>query len=345
MSADFQTSLILAWGHLRELEMQLSLSLADKRAIYLDLNHWINLREVVGCSEYAKPEYARILELLRSLRTDGRIFCPLSSPIVEELMNVPESRRNASAEVMDEISLGVCIRFSRNLACREWRSHVWKVVEPTSSRRRFPIWTRIAFWAGQDDQFKAASFWENTGIDPYEWLKWRWSRTTQEIAEEPFFTPMPTSLVKALVTNTNDSQERAAALRTTFEEYWSRQKLALLHAFKDDFFVEPLPPDVTSLPTSIFSSFVDSGDPWILPSLQVRAKIVAALMRSEKIVDPNDLLDYDHASAAIPHADAFFCDRRTAALLNSKDLDLGRVYQTKILWQPSEIIAYLESLS
>src|SRR5688572_24517113 len=51
--------------------------LTGRKLLYLDTNHWINLRHVVLKSPSEKPLYRDILGSLLKLRREGRICCPI----------------------------------------------------------------------------------------------------------------------------------------------------------------------------------------------------------------------------------------------------------------------------
>jgi hypothetical protein len=105
MSIEFSTTLILAWGCLQDRERQLASSLQNKTAVYLDTNHWLGLRKAVLGDSAADQNYAAIYARLRDLRRKQIVFCPLSTPLAEELMRqhpqpgYPDTRR-ATAELM-----------------------------------------------------------------------------------------------------------------------------------------------------------------------------------------------------------------------------------------------------
>lgn len=92
--------------------------------IYLDQNIWINLEE---------GKHQDVLTLLKALKARGRIVCPLSFSLVEELFNQPtQELRQRRAKLMDELSGGITVRDSK---IRE-RTEVRSIFE-TSERAGF----------------------------------------------------------------------------------------------------------------------------------------------------------------------------------------------------------------
>src|SRR5438309_5303509 len=58
---------------------------AGKLIVYLDLKYWINLRKVILGQE-SDPRYPPLLELLRHIVREGKVVCPLSFWVFEELL-------------------------------------------------------------------------------------------------------------------------------------------------------------------------------------------------------------------------------------------------------------------
>jgi hypothetical protein len=82
-----------------------------------------------------------------------------------------------------------------------------------------------------------------------------------------------------------------------------------------------------------------------MPSFQIVAGAGAAIAAKGRRTRPNDALDMVHAAVAIPYCDAFFCDNPMANLFREKPLEYQKAYETTILSQPTEIAAYLDSIS
>jgi hypothetical protein len=342
-----QDGLVAQRKRLDQFETELAAKIATKITIYLDTNHWVNLRHVFLQRPTAKPEYGEALTLLQSLVSHGIACCPVSSSIFEELMKQSDlDTRRATAKLMDTLSGGVCLQFLLKLARREWRHNVWQVVLGAPALRSFPVWTGAGFWAAQDDLLRDISFW----VDKPEgsiaaWVDLTWSMGFEAAQGIPDFTPVPDSMIDDFVALMNDAHERAKAALASFDEIRRRVKVDLLDALKDDFFNEPLPdPKPDMLPTTIFSAFVDEHDPWILPPLQIYASVAAAVMKSNRVVRRNDALDFTHAASAIPYCSAFFCDNPMKHFLTCAPLALDKAYGTRILGSPDEMLAYLKQI-
>lgn len=331
-------------ARLDALESELAATIAQKKIIYLDTNHWVHMQGVVLGRTAAKREYVELLSLLERLVTQGSICCPVSSSMFEELMKQSDTAtRRVTAKLMDRLSQRVCLQFFLKLTQREWRQNVWNVILGDHHKHAFPVWTMAGFWAGQDDLLCKPDFWVGKSNDFITtWIGTMWSLGFEDVQALPDFKPVPDDMVNAFVASMNDAHERAKARLVSFDELRGREKFNLLRGLKDYLFGEPLPAlESEMLPTKIFSSFVDEHNPKILPPLQIYASISAAVMRSNRTIRSHDAFDFIHAATAIPYCDAYFCDNPMKRFFTEKPLELDKVYDTTILSQPDEIIDYL----
>ena len=352
MNIEFTTALILAWGSLQERERQLASSLQNKSAVYLDTNHWVNIRKVLLKDITANQEYAAIYARLQYLRKKDLIFCPLSTPLAEELMRqepkpgYPDTRR-ATAELMDELSGGICLRTCTNLLCQEWYRFLWRNAIAAIGVPSLSVWTRAGFWSGVESILERSDLWDpNLPPEaPMHWLNLTWNETFVDLANRRDFKRRPDSMVDEFLQLTNNSTRRENARQVDFEEVRFRERTSLFHAMKDDFSETHLPPGTTKdRLKDLIATAASTNDPSILPSLHVVSSISAALLQSPKVINSHDLLDHTHATAALPYCEAFFCDGPTAHLVTTKPLQLAQTYDTKVFSKPADILAYLNTL-
>src|ERR1700744_5314713 len=59
---------------------------AGYKKVYLDTLFWINLRDAVGKSPNRKHEYEQLLAVLKNKVKTGKIICPFSSVLFDELL-------------------------------------------------------------------------------------------------------------------------------------------------------------------------------------------------------------------------------------------------------------------
>jgi hypothetical protein len=92
-------------SYVRTKQLELAATMAERKAVYLDVKFWIILRDV-AMGERDKE----LLRLLRELVHDGNIFCPISDIIFIELLKKTDLKcRQVVADLIDEMSLGVSL--------------------------------------------------------------------------------------------------------------------------------------------------------------------------------------------------------------------------------------------
>jgi hypothetical protein len=74
---------------------------AGRRSVFLDTNCWIEM------ADEANDVACRVRDRLRELVSSGRIFCPLSWGLLEELFNQTGESLKRTARLMEELSMNV----------------------------------------------------------------------------------------------------------------------------------------------------------------------------------------------------------------------------------------------
>ncbi len=92
-----------------ERQLKLGHAIAGRSKIYLDTRFWIIARDVLAgtCTGAAER---KLFHFLRRGVSAGRLVCPISESVVLEVMKQADrSSRQLTAEVIDELSLGISL--------------------------------------------------------------------------------------------------------------------------------------------------------------------------------------------------------------------------------------------
>lgn len=331
---------------------ELQSALAGKKLLYLDTNHWINLRHVVLNSPMERPGYRAILGLLQKLQNDGRVCCPFSFLLFLELMKQSDpNTRIHTARIMDQLSDGVCFQFPLEMARLELRQHVMKSLPGIkSSNLGAWVWTKVGFLGGELIPTITVLPEKTNWLIQKAWIDLMWVvRLEQMLSSLDSFSHAEDFWERyAAASNADAVFYRSSKL--PYEEVLQREKALLIRKLIADelqpicqemWDVFPQCRDVSNLhrlPEADYS-------PWVLPSLQICAGINAADMLSTMKFDAHDLLDFQHAAMAIPYCDALFCDNPLATRLRNKPCQFGQIYGKTILGNAQEIFEFLTQLS
>jgi hypothetical protein len=321
---------------------ELATTLASKRLIYLDINHWINLRHVWLQSSLARPVYEEIVKRLNSLAEQEVVICPLSSPIFEELMKQTDSlSRAATANLMEVFSRGICVRAFKDAFCEQWRNY--SAGQLRSGNNSYGSMTKIGFWVPTTVLKRIfctpeiENIWENVCVD----LRWNVTLDDyQRLAglgdagrqEEPSFLAKWRGLPDAHRSLKRSFPELVKACRGDVVEEYSKELRG--------------PGDKNGTHSSLQSSklILETEAYGRLPCCEIAAGMCAAQVFRGSRIRENDVYDFLHASAGIPSCEAYFCDGPMERLLRRKPLELDTHFDAKIRSRPEELLSYLDSI-
>ena len=339
---------ITAFDHVRSKKRLLYEWLSTKKKIYLDTCYWINILHARQKSRRSIPIYGPIADLLEDLRERDIVVCPASFPLVTEIFKQgdPVTRRQ-SAELIDKLSCGVCLQNPTRIIELEFINSFERLIFGDDiSQDAYAYWTKIFFFAGEG-LLKP----KTQPVDPSKMrllqkltfdVNWEISFADLVNIIGNFSPPLDHLAQWAHERNHNRINEG----RKSFAEARTEEMASILNQ------VMPLLRDVFDY---IQERCRRSGkrkedvptprpDPTFAPSIQILGNAFAVMRSSPRRYDPNDYIDFEHGSLALPYCDAFFCDRRLFNILTEKPLELHRVYAAKISHKPEDVLAYLQNL-
>lgn len=327
--------------------------------VYLDTNHWIQLRDVHRGTKENK-NYARLLQLLRQLSKSHKIAVPVSDQLVTELCNQADlATRRATASIVDELSGGVTIvgsSWRTVLEVRQWVESSLHKADPLPLQN---VWTSLPHALQSHD-------WTPDCTDPA--LLAAWSKAVEDTCDILRLTDLLPSLdsvtfdvseaqalADALTANKPASDQGPATFPAMFQQEADRylemilpkmqqevikdlENLAAQHNLADDDLVDAI--------KRIFKAQNRSRThPQALPGLRIIAGCVSRIStepdRKFKHGDPADIL---HAYAAIPYCNIFLTDSSMRHLVTSTPTDLSSLYDCTVLDDPEAAVEHLQDL-
>ena len=333
-------------GKLHTLQSQV----AQKKIVYLDVCHWINLRHVWLQSAQARPIYEQVLACLTRLTKREAVLCPLSMPIFEELMKQDDPRsRAATANLMDIFSQGVSLMsFEDSFAVQCLTALSAEADGGPVDRNSI---SKIGFWFGEEQARTAwwspdlEEVWDHVSIDL------RWAMTVcdcQKFTARGFVHHQDrkhlfekwTELPGQQKTSPKPFWELSKACRSDVVADYVAQILSRVEAILG----ERQPEEVRASVLNIAQAMVDSRDYGRIPCCEVVAGMCAARVFGGGKIRSNDIFDFLHASVGIPSSDAYFCDGPMEHLVRSKVLRLDEHFGVKVHSKPEDLLNYLNAL-
>lgn len=136
-------------AHVRKRRIALGEWVVARKRIYLDQRFWIDLRKV-ALGPRTDPENVSLLDILRRRVANDEIICPISEPVFAELMKQQDrSTRRATAQLIDELSRGVCLGPERERAGTELAHFLYlNGRQGTTSPRNVLVWSKLSYVLG-----------------------------------------------------------------------------------------------------------------------------------------------------------------------------------------------------
>jgi hypothetical protein len=306
-------------GHFRS-------QLAGRQAVYLDINHWIEL-EKVAAGTSGNAAYVALLGLLRDKVSARVLFCPTSASLLMELakQNNPVTRA-ATARLMDALSAGAALMADDDLVTLE----VGELLDAALAKRtliapRDQVWMPVgcvaadvippAFPAALTPQMRQriekihfdnlleVSAEALAGMhEPHDRSTWMdLAKTLNEgtAAHQHEIGGFDDLLLAELIGTVEASARMVAG---SLDDFRTRHGLPATLSLRS--------PQWLRLIALALRQNVDARA--AVPSLFVRAGLHALLRwnRTQKF-KPNDIFDFAHAAGAIGYSDVFITERRS----------------------------------
>lgn len=340
-------------GRQRDLEKILQ----GKTPVYLDMNFWISMRDVVSGVETGAAEIALLNALRYGVRA-GKIFCPVTAETIEELTKQNVESMAKTMNLIEVLSLGVAMvpRAERvAIEFQDFMATAWPTARPPTRS----IWTAFAFAFGYED------------LDPQ--IKGLVVDDSLVCAlAEKAWNAQPSVLARTLESNAFEARVRSEATAkylneqnalhveevNNFETAWKIEVKGVCSLMEDIVHQEILriadtegravnrvSRETARLVSQMMAFSLQSPtNRRKFGSLYVPAVIHAAFRAERRKIKANDIYDFHHAAAALPYCAAFFTDGPLRTLLTSGHTALDREYRVRVVSKASEALEVLKSL-
>lgn len=343
---------------------ELSVQLTAKKAIFLDTKGWVHLRQAA----FGDPTCATwlpVLELLRQLTASQQIFCPVSFTTVIEVLKQSDDRtREATANLLDELSLGIgfCAPDEQIIIEVDRQARI----KTGSPERDLSVWTRTCL-TFMRDRLLDMKFSLPEQFPLFEaCFNEVWNTPISKFIKNLGHTP--TENLTATVARLNSDNEAHRDEIKTFNALLESECIGAARFASRLTHTSVRPHIARKLAASGLSRFLaESPDEeletqaviaWVvealqtvegrlqLPSLFTYAAIHAQIrwMRTQKLRD-NDLPDHAQVGQAIGYCDALLLDRATRNVVVAPQIRLDQLYGTRIMTTPEEFSTYLQGLA
>lgn len=344
-------------AHIGKCCQALSDDLAGRTAVYLDFRFWVIAREVRSGIR-TDPRERKLVHYLERLTRRGHIFCPISATIFLELMKIgDDARRQATLEVIEELSLGVSLMPEPERTEDELEAVIRWSLEPNATT--LPrVWTRLAYTMGNfhvsDDRFPPdiqlaiqKAFFDHVWQQPLAAVAESLNRSEFDMTRD----------MTALADKLNEGNRNHQAKMSSFVSVLSEelrgvaevaepilaQIIARLGGLAPD---AERPEETRRTAVNLVHGILEGEHRSRLPTIHVHA-CLCALFRWEyrsKTMTGNDLFDFGHAAAALGYCDAFFTEAGITRSIGHQRLKLDQLYDCVVTNDVDAALGFLRSL-
>lgn len=351
---------------LKALGVSLGAALEERDAIYLDTCFWIHLRDAQRGG--GDPRAVVLLAGLREAVGMGRAFCPISESTVFELLKQTDPvSRTETAQIMDELSLGVAILGGQERMTTELAHFIHGHAPPPFAKELHPlrhlVWTRGLGVMGirvppldglerevalEIQRGFVDEMWNRASLSDIAASQWSWPEGDDDFSD----------LTGQL---NRDVAAHQAELRSFQHAY--RIEAAGAADIGGDMAMEIVADmaarhgQATAAAGS--QAWLEAQRSWRgllaealrkgpsrhqLRSMHVAAALHAAIRwNAGQQFDSNDIYDIEHAGAALAHCQAFFTERPLWQVVTAGNVGLDRMFECKVVWKLDDAVAYVES--
>lgn len=351
--------------YVRSRHIDLGQEVKKRTAVYLDQRYWIIIRDAT-LNRRTDTESVTLAHLLRGLIRGGKVFCPISESVFIELLKHGDlDTRRATAEIIDDLSLGVTL-IPENKRVGTELAHLFKsYVSPDSV---YPltwlVWSKLSYVL---DVVHPTS----TAFDPEEELVIQkaffdhmWDIRLTEIVDVLGEHPVPPTNLDAIAKRINEENVGHSNQIRSYKDTYLAEIAGVLSVYIDTVraILEQMYLREVGVPANADDRAVKKIDQELLvffvqmfrkseiakrlPTIHIQASCHAAVRWDKKRrLKGNDSYDFHHAAAALAYCDVFLTEGSLRNLLTSKHIAMDRMFGCKIISDIFEAVDYLKKYS
>ena len=339
--------------------LSLSAEVLPLTRIYLDTKYWLKFRDV-SLGRDNCPVLKELLGKIRNGCGQRKLICPVSyAALIELFRQEDRDTRNATAELMDELSGGVCLLVPHHLLGVELDCLLRATI--FDDRKWYTpkelVWTKVGYWVGEctltesflpqdvstaiqkamDDvicELKVVDLANNrppscnSTRTEYEYVADLLTKMKKEMPHAPnnFKSVFLTELDGLLDVNHEVLEEVMAGV---CHEMGHEGEISREDKTEGGAFVKKL----------IWNAYRLKKLSNHLPQLHIGASLHAIVrMDAKRKYNANDFEDFRHAGSALPYCDIFLTEKYLRHLLCSNPLNMDSLYKTSIAVNAAEAL-------
>lgn len=347
-------------SQLWELRRELGREISTKRVLYLDLNYWNDLCDVV-LGENVSETAITLLNSIRNQVHAGKLVCPLEYTTFSELykQRLPE-KRDVTASLIDELSQGVVLLSPPERVFLE----VLRFFQSSAAGPPFPeaprdeIWTKPAYLLGHGELHIKALDPEVLAELSRLFNRHLWSLGLKDVVSQLGEEQPPAIRAAEIVKKLNEEKFAARKQFTSSKQVYYSEVVGVLDVFSESLsdvqlylfsraggdaekVTRPQRRDIARKSARLLAAAFRKHDLSAqLPTIHILASLFTHVQwDAGRRYKTNDFDDFHHAAAALAYCDCFATEGPLSKILC--DAKIARQYDIAVVSSVDSVIDWL----
>ena len=320
--------------YIKSHRLKISKLLKGKEIIYLDTKYWLILREQNTETDSNKRI---LLDRILELSNTGKCIFPISEISFWEFLkqNDPETLK-ATATLVDRLSKGVMMIDINERRVLEFKHFLYRSTSRETHNLNELIWTSLPLVLGYDfisrlktENLQKSFFDFLTSFSLYEMIEILYScgKIRKSFSYKDDVDALNRDKMKYSHENTSFKQMFLSELSGYLHLFQDVFKDVVYDMFCEEYNKEPTVKETESMNNSfmylIYNGFKKEKLTTELPVFRIIPELFACARwnKGRKFKDGNDLMDFMHASFALPYCDYFFTEKELKTMIEQTKLD------------------------
>lgn len=346
-------------GHVRKRILDAGAVVNSSTKIYLDTNFWVWLRRAQAQDDGSSA--AHLLAALIAGADQGLLICPLSeSAFIEVLKQEDADTRRATAVLMDRLSHGYTLLEPQMRMANEVSNFFHRKAGKPVYHYNELAWCRVSYALGLIHPSPRVPIPPNVLLAIQKGVfDEMWSKGLVDIIDglgSDMTPPIPdfTGTIKKMnednAAHAHEIKSFQQVLKAELEGMAEEFSFVVLETFEqlersDGSAHRRLSSDPTAVrvaTNALRHALQNDEDRDQMPSLQIEAALHASVRWDKKRkLEPNDLFDFRHASAALAYCDLFFTEKPLRTMIEQKHIALDQRFECAVCSTPADALALL----
>lgn len=337
------------YEHVHRRKAELANQVTSITTIYLDTNFWAWL-ERAARGEASKPAHGALLASLRKGVAEGILVCPTTeTTLLELVLRHPPDRQDEPLFLIDQLSQLTSILPQKD----RMELEIEQLLSPNADGTPL-VWVGSSYLFGETHPVPNPDFFDAaTRLDIQKrFFDHRWDSPVSTFLKANAIQHDERPDLIALAARFDQENKNHSADGKSFADFLSIERRGISHILAE--LAEPVASRLrpnetydTNLWANLFYRALNR------PSGRKKlrtANILASLhairrANSAQRVHPNDLHDFEHATAAVGYCDAFFCEASLAEGVRSAGLLNAGAYDCFVTSRTEDALTFVETVS